>query len=301
MAEPTRNRDLDDAIASLRRFLRARWEERDDVLFRTTAPLPLVPPAAARPGLRTPTPPQGVLRAATPAARPAYPAPAFRTAPPLPRPLAARPGGGRASVERHESGILNPNGSDRAKALLELYERIKTCESCGLRKGCQHFVFGTGSPEARIVFVGEAPGEQEDKQGLPFVGAAGRLLNELLAGIGVGRDDVFICNVIKCRPPGNRKPELPEIEACELHLYEQLRIIAPRILVALGTFAAQSLLQTTQPIGRLRGRWLRWKDSDLLATYHPSAGLRAGSFKKVIEEDFLVLQKRLAKDKAGPS
>ena len=127
MAEPTRNRDLDDAIASLRRFLRARWEERDDVLFRTTAPLPLVPPVAARPGLRTPTPPQGVLRAATPAARPAYPAPAFRTAPPLPRPLAARPGGGRASVERHESGILNPNGSDRAKALLELYERIKTC------------------------------------------------------------------------------------------------------------------------------------------------------------------------------
>jgi DNA polymerase len=203
-------------------------------------------------------------------------------------------------VERHGSGILNPARSEKGRELLKLWERIRACDKCsGLCKGRQNFVFGTGNPEARVVFVGEAPGEQEDKQGLPFVGPAGRLLNDLLVGIGLQRDDVFICNVIKCRPPQNRKPELEEIENCEMHLFEQLRIMSPPILVALGTFAAQSLLQTMQPIGRLRGRWLRWKDADLLATYHPSAGLRAGSFKKTIEEDFQLLKARLAKAKPG--
>lgn len=300
MAEPTRNRSIEDAIDSLRRFLRSRWEERDDVLFRTTAPLPIVPPPAVRPGIRTapsPTPARAAFVATRPTALPAQ----MRAAGAVPRmapPRGMKPG---PSAERHESGILNPNGSVKGKALLELWERIRACDQCGLCKGRQHFVFGTGSPEARIVFVGEAPGEQEDKQGLPFVGAAGRLLNELLSGIGVSRDDVFICNVIKCRPPGNRKPDLPEIEACEVHLFDQLRIISPEVMVALGTFAAQSLLQTAQPIGRLRGRWLRWHDSDLLATYHPSAGLRAGSFKKVIEEDFQLLATRLKKEKRAPS
>jgi len=301
MAEPTRNRSIDDALGSLRRFLRARWEERDDVLFRTTAPIPAVAVPSPRPGLRTPAPLPPRARPVAAPPRSTYPVPAIRLAVSSPKLPPGRPAGGSAAIERHESGILNPKASEKGRELLALYERIRTCDQCGLCKGRQHFVFGTGSPEAGIVFVGEAPGEQEDKQGLPFVGAAGRLLNDLLTGIGVARDDVFICNVIKCRPPGNRKPDLPEIEACELHLYEQLRIVAPRILVALGTFAAQSLLQTAQPIGRLRGRWLRWKDADLLATYHPSAGLRAGSFKKIIEEDFQLLAKRLAKGKAGPS
>jgi len=190
--------------------------------------------------------------------------------------------------------------SARGSELVAFYEKIKACEDCPLARTRKSFVFGCGNPEASIMFVGEAPGEQEDKQGLPFVGPAGHLLDRLLEGVGIRRDDVFIANVLKCRPPGNRKPADDEIAACDPHLAGQVKIVAPKFLVALGTFAAQSILRSTRPIGQIRGRWYRIGESDFLATYHPSAGLRAGDFKRVIEADLKLLKEKLDKTRANP-
>ncbi len=284
-----------DAAALLRRYLKSRFEQGDDVLFRTTA----APPVPRTPALPPSRPAWAPRPAAALPPRPltASPAPAFRAAPPgAPRPAMSS---SSSKVDRHPSGILNPNASAKGQALLAHWEKIHGCLSCKLGAGRISFVYGTGNPETRIVFVGEAPGEQEDKQGLPFVGAAGKLLTDLLGAIGLTRDDIFICNVIKCRPPGNRKPEEDEIHSCEPHLFEQINIIKPSLVVALGTFAAQSLLDTVQPIGKIRGRWVRWRDSELLATFHPSAGLRSSQFKKTIEEDFQILKARI--DKLAPA
>ena len=149
------------------------------------------------------------------------------------------------------------------------------CTRCKLHTlGRKQVVFGVGNPDADLMFVGEAPGADEDVQGEPFVGRAGQLLTKIIEAIGLKRDDVYIANVIKCRPPGNRNPEPDEVEQCEPFLFRQIDAIKPKVIVALGKFAAQSLLQTTEPITRLRGRVFNYRGASLIPTFHPAYLLR---------------------------
>ena len=149
------------------------------------------------------------------------------------------------------------------------------CTRCGLARTRKTVVFGEGNPRADIVFVGEAPGEEEDNQGRPFVGRAGKLLDQLIDRIGIKRSDVFICNVLKCRPPGNRDPEAPEIASCKDYLLTQLDIIRPRVICTLGRHAYNTLLEVDAPITRIRGKMTTFRGIPLLPTYHPSYLLRS--------------------------
>jgi DNA polymerase len=151
--------------------------------------------------------------------------------------------------------------------------------------GRSQIVFGVGSPKARLMFVGEAPGEEEDKRGEPFVGRAGQLLTKIIEAIGLTRDQVYIANVIKCRPPGNRNPEPDEVQECEPYLFRQIDVIKPRVIVPLGKFAAQSLLKTMDPITRLRGRQFDYRGAALIPTFHPAYLLRNPSAKREVWED----------------
>lgn len=163
---------------------------------------------------------------------------------------------------------------ERIERLRAAAERAEACRACPLGDQRNRLVYGDGDPEAEIVFVGEAPGAEEDAQGIPFVGRAGQLLEKMLAAIGFTREEVFICNTLKCRPPGNRDPEASEKKACEPFLVEQLEILRPKILIALGAHAARYLCGVNQPMGKLRGRWYRYRGVPLIATYHPSYLLR---------------------------
>ncbi|MFQ5522454.1 MAG: uracil-DNA glycosylase [Acidimicrobiia bacterium] len=169
-----------------------------------------------------------------------------------------------------------------------LRQRALACTACRLAETRNTVVFGVGDSAARLVFVGEAPGKNEDLQGEPFVGAAGRLLDELLAEIGIQRSEVYIANVLKCRPPGNRDPRPDEIDSCKGFLREQIQLIAPEVVVTLGNFATKLLLRTDVGITRLRGRtydW--WLGSTLIPTFHPAAALRGGErVKDQMREDF---------------
>ena len=182
-----------------------------------------------------------------------------------------------------------------------------TCTRCRLHQGRTQVVFGQGSPTADLMFVGEAPGYHEDRQGQPFVGPSGQLLNRLLTEIGLRREDVYICNVVCCRPPGNRDPQPDEIEACRAWMNERLRLVDPKVVVTLGNFAAKTLLGTTTGITRLRGRTYDFEDRVLLPTFHPSAALRADTSGRTenrtlngMREDFQALAKLLAERRATP-
>jgi DNA polymerase len=165
-------------------------------------------------------------------------------------------------------------------------EHLGDCTRCKLHTlGRRQIVFGVGNPDADLMFVGEAPGADEDIQGEPFVGRAGQLLTKIIEAIGIRREDVYIANVIKCRPPGNRNPEPDEVEQCEPFLFRQIDTIKPKVIVALGKFAAQSLLRTTDPITRLRGREYKYRDAILMPTYHPAYLLRTPSAKRDVWED----------------
>ncbi len=160
------------------------------------------------------------------------------------------------------------------------------CRLCKLHTlGRKQVVFGVGNPNADLMFVGEAPGADEDIQGEPFVGRAGQLLTKIIEAIGLKRSDVYIANVIKCRPPGNRNPEPDEVERCEPFLFRQVDMIKPKVIVALGKFAAQSLLKTNDPITRLRGREFRFRSATLIPTFHPAYLLRNPSSKREVWED----------------
>jgi len=160
------------------------------------------------------------------------------------------------------------------------------CSRCKLHTlGRKQVVFGVGNPNADLMFVGEAPGADEDIQGEPFVGRAGQLLTKIIEAINLRREDVYIANVIKCRPPQNRNPEPDEVEQCEPFLFRQIDVIKPKVIVALGKFAAQSLLKTTEPITRIRGREYRYRDAILMPTYHPAYLLRNPSSKREVWED----------------
>jgi DNA polymerase len=160
------------------------------------------------------------------------------------------------------------------------------CSRCKLHTlGRRQVVFGVGNPNADLMFVGEAPGADEDIQGEPFVGRAGQLLTKIIEAINLNREDVYIANVIKCRPPQNRNPEPDEVEQCEPFLFRQIETIKPKVIVALGKFAAQSLLKTTEPITRIRGREYKYRDAILMPTYHPAYLLRNPSSKREVWED----------------
>jgi DNA polymerase len=179
----------------------------------------------------------------------------------------------------------------KGDTLLKIREDIGECTRCKLHKGRNKIVFGDGNPKTRLVFVGEGPGADEDKQGIPFVGRAGKLLTQMIEAMGLQRPDVYICNVVKCRPPENRKPEDDEVSTCSPFLLRQLEVIEPKVLVCLGAVAAQTLLGTTRGISQFRGEWMDWHGHKLLATYHPAYLLRNPAAKSEVWKD---LQKVMA-------
>jgi len=176
-------------------------------------------------------------------------------------------------------------------AFLELRDTAMQCTVCRLAETRTNVVFGVGDPDANLMLVGEAPGKNEDLQGEPFVGAAGQLLDELLGGIGVEREEVYIANVLKCRPPGNRDPKEDEIDACKGYLREQIRMISPRVVVTLGNFATKLLTPTDIGITRMRGQRINWwLDATLIPTFHPAAALRGRpQVREQMQEDFALV------------
>jgi uracil-DNA glycosylase family 4 len=244
------------------------------------------------------------------------PAPAPRAAPRVaapPAPLrAAAPAGvdGRAPAappapEAAGRGTAEPGGDAGkgagSEALLAVRRELGDCTRCKLAGGRTHLVFGVGNPRAELLFVGEGPGADEDRQGEPFVGRAGQLLTKMIEAMGYARGDVYIANVVKCRPPGNRNPEPDEIEACEPFLRAQIAAIGPKVIVALGKFAAQTLLRETTPITRLRGRWFQYGGVRLMPTFHPAYLLRSPEEKKKAWEDLQLVMKELGKALPGRS
>ena len=216
-------------------------------------------------------------RSAPPAKKP-VPAPIVEAAPPAPTP-------GVGLVVGSPTGELLPGPLDALKSLDEVAAHVKNCRGCSLYRTALNHVPGEGNPHAGFVCVGEAPGQTEDELGRPFVGRAGELLTKILEAINFTRDDVFICNVLKHRPPGNRNPSPDEIKACSPYLLRQLELLKPRVILALGTFASQTLLQTTTPIGKLRGLVHRFHGVPLIVTYHPAALLRNPAWKRPTWED----------------
>jgi DNA polymerase len=182
-------------------------------------------------------------------------------------------------------GDLIPSAIQKLDSLDEIARTVAKCTRCPLYKTATNPVPGEGNPEANLVCVGEAPGAKEDETGRPFVGQAGQLLTKILAAIDMTREEVFICNVLKHRPPGNRNPQPDEVEACSPYLIRQLELIKPKVIVAFGTFAAQTLLNTKTPLGQLRGLVHRYHGTPLVVTYHPAALLRNPAWKRPTWED----------------
>ncbi len=181
----------------------------------------------------------------------------------------------------------------RRETLEEVRADLEECRRCPLCQGRKTIVFGVGNPHARLVLVGEAPGREEDEKGEPFVGEAGRLLDRILLAMVLQRNEVYICNVVKCRPPGNRDPLPEEITACEPFLQRQLAAIRPTMIVTLGKFAAQTLLRDDSPISRLRGHWREYQSIPLMPTFHPAYLLRNPAGKREVWEDMKQVMQRL--------
>ncbi|MBI3306763.1 MAG: uracil-DNA glycosylase [Candidatus Omnitrophica bacterium] len=203
--------------------------------------------------------------------------------------------------EGSQTEILRPSGpqDDRSSSgnrekLIKLREIALKCVKCDeLAQTRKSVVFGSGNANAELVFVGEAPGRDEDLQGLPFVGRAGQLLTKIIESVGLSRQEVFICNTLKCRPPGNRPPKPEEIMNCNPFLVEQLNIIRPKVICALGTFAAQTLLKTMTPISQLRGHFHDYHGTKLLCTYHPAYLLRNPGDKRKVWDDMKMIKREL--------
>ena len=195
----------------------------------------------------------------------------------------------------HHDMVRNWGGHnlDRAESLSDVRSDLGDCKRCELSNQRTQIVFGDGSAQARLVFVGEGPGYQEDKQGIPFVGAAGKLLVRILEAMHLSREDVYICNIVKCRPPNNRNPKPEEISKCMPFLERQIRAINPEFICALGKFAAQTLLQTEEPISKLRGRFHAYHGIPVMPTYHPAYLLRNPGSKRDVWNDMQQLMKRM--------
>jgi uracil-DNA glycosylase len=189
-----------------------------------------------------------------------------------------------------------PGAAERAGELAALAAQAAGCTRCRLSEGRRKVVFGCGDPAADLMFIGEGPGAEEDRQGLPFVGPAGELLTRIIRAMEMTREQVYIANVVKCRPPGNRDPLPDEVAACRSYLEGQIDLIRPRVIVALGRVAAQLLLGNDLPLGRMRGQWFTVRGVDLMVTYHPAALLRNAALKRPTWED---LQQVLARLREG--
>ena len=203
------------------------------------------------------------------------------------------------SAAAHESAIATVQGSmdlmqtAEYTSLEEHREAICECQACPLGQARTKFVYGVGNPNAKLMFVGEAPGADEDRLGEPFVGRAGKLLDKILEAMQLSRNDVYIANILKCRPPGNRDPQPEEMNKCFPYLREQIRLIRPKLLCALGRISAQALLQTTTPLGKLRGSWHEYEGVPMRVTYHPAALLRFPQYKKETWIDMQEIMARL--------
>jgi uracil-DNA glycosylase len=254
----------------------ARYLETDALLGLTAAPLK--PPSAARPAS-----PPSIPKSQAPSPRPQAPGPA----PSVP----------------HVMPVSAEELTARQTALKTLDDtQVRSCTKCNLCSTRKQTVFGQGHAAPRVVFVGEAPGAEEDARGLAFVGRAGQLLTDMIVAMGLSRDEVFICNILKCRPPENRTPAPDEISACWPYLDEQLRILQPEVIVALGKPASQTLLRTTESIGRLRGQWHDYYTSGsqmvgeptpLMPTFHPAYLLRSPNEKGKAWSDLKMVMQRL--------
>jgi uracil-DNA glycosylase family 4 len=214
-------------------------------------------------------------------------------------PLAPSPRMGPAPQVVAASGsepeaVATSRSEGGAGRLQAVRDELGDCTRCKLSGGRKNIVFGRGNPDADLVFVGEAPGADEDMKGEPFVGAAGQLLDKMIGAMGYGRDDVYICNVIKCRPPQNRNPEPDEVAACEPFLKKQLAALRPRMLVALGKFASQSLCGEQTPITRLRGNVRTYEGVPVMPTYHPAYLLRTPEAKREVWSDLQAVMASLA-------
>jgi DNA polymerase len=196
------------------------------------------------------------------------------------------------AVAAPDAGVRD--AADRARALATLAETASRCRDCQLAAGRNKVVFGSGDPDADLLFVGEGPGAEEDRQGLPFVGPAGALLTRIIEAIGLTRERVYIANIVKCRPPGNRDPEPAEVAACRGYLEKQIELVRPRVIVALGRVAAQTLLGNDLPLGRMRGTWHLVAGVPTRVTYHPAALLRNAAFKRPVWEDMKLVRERLS-------
>ncbi len=194
--------------------------------------------------------------------------------------------GRAASPSEPEQAGLAASGNDKEAELDQLKEEALSCRRCSLRQGCRQVVFGVGNPNARLMLVGEGPGSDEDRQGEPFVGRAGQLLNRILQAAKMNRDDVYIANVVKCRPPNNRLPVQTEIDACLPYLQKQIELIDPEMVVCLGSLATKSLIDKNASITRSRGCWLKIGSRRYMATFHPAALLRDPGKKKLVWDDF---------------
>ena len=212
----------------------------------------------------------------------------------------SRKGAGRTRPEGPAAVRAEPSAAAAKAAvrkgpssLVAVRKELGDCTRCPLHRTRRNLVFGEGSPTAKLVFVGEAPGEEEDKQGRPFVGRAGQLLTKIINAMGLAREEVYICNILKCRPPGNRNPKEDEIATCEPFLVQQLEAINPEIICALGTFAAKTLLRTESPISAIRGKFHDYHGRKLMPTYHPAYLLRNPDAKKLVWEDVQKIMKIL--------
>jgi DNA polymerase len=269
--------------ASLRSMMPPRGAKTPTAPERTVSPEPAVPPEVP-----APRPVAAPSRSLAPEAPPSAPA-----APP-----AAASKGMLLDVPQQAppyAGALPGVVEGERPTLDQIRRELGDCQRCKLCKGRKNIVFGVGTPRAELVFVGEGPGEQEDLQGVPFVGAAGELLTKMIQAMGFTRDQVYICNVVKCRPPGNRNPEPDEIAACEPFLRSQLLALQPKVIVALGKFAAQTLLRDSTPITRLRGQWREYQGVKLMPTFHPAYLLRSPNEKKKAWEDLQQVMKIFGK------
>lgn len=208
--------------------------------------------------------------------------------------LYLRPGLQSASLAaRASSADSEAETTQRESRLQDLAAEASKCERCALAAGRHSVVFGAGNPAADLMFVGEGPGAEEDRQGLPFVGPAGRLLTRIIEAIDMRREDVYIANIVKCRPPGNRDPLPTEVLACRGYLEKQIELIQPKVLVALGRVAAQTLLGSDLSLGRMRGQWYEVHGVATRVTYHPAALLRNASFKRPTWDDMRLVRDRL--------
>ena len=214
-----------------------------------------------------------------------YLRPSGEAAPAQGAPAVPPPGEGAAAAAPLAGDIV-----ERAAELANMATTVAGCTRCRLCEGRTQAVFGAGNPAADLMFIGEGPGAEEDRRGLPFVGAAGELLTRIIQAIEMNREEVYIANVVKCRPPGNRDPQPDEVAACRGYLERQIALVRPKVIVALGRIAAQTLLGNDMPIGRMRGRWFRVQDVPTMVTYHPAALLRNSALKRPTWEDMQLVR-----------